>query len=74
MEGFQLERDWIRWSNDTIKKPDNGTVFEVITYDGRETDAYFNENWQRTALMIRGTDGLFWREMLHVPTHWRHKV
>lgn len=64
--------DWIRWNNQDIQYPKDGTTFEVILKDGTETLAYINDNYQRSVLMIQST-GEFWCEMLNQPTHWRLK-
>ena len=45
--------------------------FKVKHADGREAMAYIDENWQRTALMVQGTDGAFWRPFTDRPTHWK---
>lgn len=50
-------------------KTSDGELY-VMFNDGRISKAYVHENYYRTALMIKGEDGQYWRAMVEFPMSW----
>lgn len=65
------EDDGAPWIDIFYSQPKMGVIVRVKLDNGSERIGFIDDDENRTAWMLQGTGGSFWRNMLHTIVEWR---